>query len=143
MADVVLRTRSALAEILAAVDELEAHIKQLAAVANEALVRAEEAEKRAKTAARDRADAEYIKERVARAEQRLEELTPKVDRMDDLEDACRKMLSALEKLPVKMEDAGMMQTITPPAIPLYGTYEWKAVMNAKFGLIQAMREESK
>jgi hypothetical protein len=40
-----------------------------------------------------------------------------------------------------MDKAGVMQTITPPAIPLYGTYEWKAVMNAKFDLMKEMRKE--
>lgn len=47
-----------------------------------------------------------------------------------LENAANDLVAALERLPASMQDAGMIETLAPPEILLYGTWEWRAVIEA-------------
>lgn len=93
----------------------------------------------ADTAARRAADAE---KRLDGCEQRYAEAAELAGRTSTLEAACEKLIDALDRLPLRMEDAGVIQTNVTPAIPLYGTHDWVAVEHAKLGLKQAMRKET-
>lgn len=107
----------ALVALGASIDGMQTRINRLTSELEDARKRGGEAEQRATNHERSYNDAHE-----------------KAQRTEDLEAACAELLAALDRLPTKMDDAGIMQTPTPPAIPLYGTYEWEAVMAAKFAL---------
>lgn len=67
-------------------------------------------------------------------ERRADEFKTKADRTDELEELCKKLLDALDRLPVKMKDAGIIPGVVAYEIALYGTYDWQQVMEAKFAL---------
>ena len=72
-------------------------------------------------------------------ERRANDYQAKAKRTEDLEEACEKLLVAMDRLPTKMEDAGIISTSAPSEIPLYGTYDWQAVMDAKLALALTMK----
>lgn len=94
--------------------EIEGMVGRLSADLNDALRRATEAEQ---TALYHQAQAEVW------ADAGL--------RLPTMEIAAEHLIEALERLPLRMEDAGMKQMVTPPDIPLYGTHDWEAVEQAK------------
>lgn len=61
-------------------------------------------------------------------------------RLPTIEIAAGQLIDALERLPLRMEDAGMKQMVTPPDIPLYGTHDWEAVEQAKRRLLALLPE---
>jgi hypothetical protein len=75
-------------------------------------------------------------------EQRADENKNKAERTDMLEEACEKLLVALDRLPTEMKDAGIIPVVALSDIALYGTYDWQAVMDAKFALKEAMKRGS-
>jgi hypothetical protein len=82
---------------------------------------------------------EDAEQRASLYEQRADGFKDKADRTDSLEETCKKLLDALDRLPLTMEDAGMKQMTVPPSIPLYGTHDWQAVMDAKLALKEAIK----
>lgn len=83
--------------------------------------------------------AEDAEERATVYGEQNEELTVKANLGDRLSEAGRKMIDAIERLPTKMEDATPIRAAEQD-IPLYGTYEWQAVADAKLLLSRAMGE---
>lgn len=72
-------------------------------------------------------------------ERRANDYQAKAKRTEALEDACEKLVIAMNRLPTRMEDAGIISTTAPQEIPLYGTYDWQAVMDAKLKLEDTMK----
>lgn len=123
MTNHVSEAKKALATLIPAVDRMQSQIDALVAENHDLRRRMEEAERRA-----------------AIDQQQADDMTEKASRTAELEEECRKLLDALDRLPTKMEDAGVMLSVINPDIPLYGTYEWQAVTDAKFGLKKAMKQ---
>jgi hypothetical protein len=71
--------------------------------------------------------------------QQNEELAKKAELGTKLGTAAQRMIEAIERLPTKMADAGMIRS-TGQEIPLYDTYEWQAVSDARFLLSGALGE---
>lgn len=111
-----------LKELGGIVGHLERLVTERAAEAEAARRRAGEAEQRATL-----------------YEQRADENQNKADRTDELEQACEKLLIAMDRLPLKMEDAGIIPGNPSSDIALYQTYDWQAVMDAKLALKEAMK----
>lgn len=78
-------------------------------------------------------------ERLAACQRLYEEAKGPAQRTVALEVASRKLIEALDRLPVRMQDAAMVQTSHPPEIALYGTHDWATVVEAKFALKKAMK----
>lgn len=85
-------------------------------------------------------DAEF---RARTYERRADEFEAKADRVEELEEKCAKLVVALDRLPAKMEDAGIIPGVVAYEIPLYGTYDWQQVMDAKFALRDAIKKGEK
>ena len=104
-----------------------------------------ESQLREKTSLAERGDdnlrrrAEEAESKVAVYGQQAEELTEKAELGVNLSEAGRKIVDAIERLPTKMEDATIIRTVSPQ-IPLYGTYEWQAVSDARFEILRALGE---
>lgn len=107
-----------------AAETMHGRISELAAIADAAERRKREAE-----------------ERLANCERLYQQAIGPAERTTLLEVAAHKLVEALDRLPVRMEDAAMVQSSHPPAIPLYGTHDWTAVVDAKFGVKQLLRKE--
>lgn len=127
----VVTARKALAEFLPAFEQLTTQViaysssdKELAGRVSDLTRRLKETEERART-----------------AEARADELKDKADRSERLDETTRKLVEALDKLPVTMEESHLIPGSVKPAIPLYGTYEWRGVVDAKFWLKEAMKEK--
>jgi chemotaxis regulatin CheY-phosphate phosphatase CheZ len=80
-----------------------------------------------------------LEQRAVLAEQRAETLAAKADQSDRLDVTSAKLLEALDRLPLTMDEATPIPSASQPAIPLYGTYEWQGVVDAKFGLKEARK----
>lgn len=78
-------------------------------------------------------------QRAVDAERELDEKRSKAERGERLDVAAGKLVQVLDKLPTSMADAHLTRGVKP-AIPLYGTYEWKAVTEAKFLVMQELKE---
>ena len=78
--------------------------------------------------------------RANNAETVSNEKTAKADSYDRLAGLALKLVDAFERLPLKTEDGHPIPTDVLSDIPLYGTYEWKAVADAKIALEQALNE---
>lgn len=83
--------------------------------------------------------AEDAEERAAIYGQENEDLAAKADLGERLSEVARKLVNALGRLPNKMEDASMVRA-TPSDIPLYDTYEWQAVSDARFLVLRELGE---
>lgn len=83
--------------------------------------------------------AEEAEEKATIYGQQNEELAEKAKLGEDLSEAGRKIVDAIERLPTKMEEATLIRTVSPE-IPLYGTYEWQAVSDARFLILRALGE---
>jgi hypothetical protein len=125
-AQILRRAKEGLEAAQVAFEQLIARLMELSTQLNDALRRAGEAEQR------------------SQADRLLnEELTAKAGRTDDLEQAAQDLLAAFDRLPVRMEEAGIKQMVIPPEIPLYGTHEWQAVVDAKHAFMRVLgRKES-
>lgn len=80
-----------------------------------------------------------LRERAENFERRYDEAKDKAQLTDALAHHGRALVEAIDRLPVRMEDAGLIQTPTPPHIPLYGTWDWQAVIDEKFALDQLLQ----
>lgn len=115
-----------ISEIQAGVRNLQARITYLEQRERDLQARHEDTEQRART-----------------YERRADEFEAKADRLDEVEGLCEKLLASLDRLPLKMEDAGIIPGIVSFEIALYGTYDWQQVMDAKFALKAALEKEKK
>ena len=78
-------------------------------------------------------------QRATEAEQQLDDYRGRAERGERLDGAAGKLIQVLDQLPTSMADAHLTRGVKP-AIPLYGTYEWKAVTEAKFLVKQELKE---
>lgn len=78
-------------------------------------------------------------ERGAEAQRIADEYTAKAKRLERLDETSHKLVAALDRLPTSMNDATLVAGSRPP-IPLYGTWEWAAVVEAKFYVQEQLRE---
>lgn len=78
-------------------------------------------------------------QRAVEAEKRSDQLATKANRADKVDEATKKLLTAIDRLPVTMTGASMVPGAVKPAIELYGTYEWKNVVDAKYWLQEEMK----
>lgn len=122
--DPVQETKTAVRLLTDAVIRVDALTRELANSESDLKLRVQAAEQRA-----------------AVFEQRADEHQQKAERTDQLEQLAHELVDALDRLPRRMDDAGMMESIVPPEIPLYGTWDWQAVMEAKFKLQDMLGKE--
>lgn len=121
---------------------LESREKERKLVAQEKALTAQVKELKARAEKGDdqlRRRAEDAEKRASVYGQQNEELAEKAQLGERLLEAAQKLINAIERLPTKMEDASMVRT-TPSEIPLYDTYEWQAVSDARFLIMRAMGE---
>jgi chromosome segregation ATPase len=112
---------------------LAAREKELSAQVRDLTLRAEQGDEALRRRAED------AEARAAVYGEQNEELAAMAKLGESLTQAGQKMVNAIERLPTKMEDASMART-TPSAIPLYDTYEWQAVSDARFEILRALGE---
>lgn len=80
-----------------------------------------------------------IEERSRLYEQRATENAEAAELLVEIEKRARKLLEQLDRLPVRMADAGVIPGATQE-IALYGTYDWQNVMEAKFKLAEKLKD---
>ena len=80
-----------------------------------------------------------LEQRAVLAETRCDLLATKANAGERLELASTTLIAALDRLPLTMYDAAVIESAVKPAIALYGTYDWQAVMDAKHSLIGALK----
>ena len=79
--------------------------------------------------------------RVNDAETQSAILSEKAAKYERLFGDAERLLDALDRLPLKIEEGRPVpNTGVVPEIALYGTYEWKAVMDAKLALASEIRK---
>lgn len=135
----VIEARQGMKIVGAAIESMYAHIEQLQAENAAALQRVADAEDRMKAAERVATRVEQAEERAAALERLYNEMKAKGAWANMLGEAAEKLLGALDRLPTKMDDAQMVESLTPPEIPLYGTHQWAGVVDGKFRLSSAMK----
>ena len=120
------KAKQALTDTRVAIEAMHADLLRNEIAINDLRRRSDDAERRARQAT------EVAAEHLAKA-----------NRTDDLEDAIQPVLDTFARLPLKMEDAGLVQTVVPPAIPLYGTHEWQALATAMNRLTAVLGRKEK
>lgn len=84
---------------------------------------------------------EEAERRAQASEQIASEMKEKAARGEAMEKSIVRLIEALNDLPTKMEEAHMVPGATKPEILLYGTYEWRAVVDSKFFVEEALKEK--
>lgn len=82
-------------------------------------------------------------QRALQAERQAEQLKEKAERGERLDEAVTKLNGALDDLPLTIEQAHTIPSAVRPGVDLYGTYEWQAVINAKFHVMEQLKERRK
>lgn len=135
----VVEARQGMKIMGAAIESMYAHIEQLQAENTAALQRVADAEDRMKAAEKVAGRLQDAEQRAGSMERLYNEMKAKGAWANMLGEAAEKLLGALDRLPTKMEEAEMVESLTPPEIPLYGTHQWAGVVDGKFRLMSAMK----
>lgn len=84
--------------------------------------------------------AEAAEELATKYGEQNEELKEQAELGVRLSEESRKLVDAIERLPAKIEDMSPIRATPSELIPLYNTYEWQAVSDARFLVLRAMGE---
>lgn len=126
----IREARAHLAKLNVSFDQLAKRANNLHASDKEATARIADLQRRL----------DETEQRALTAENTANDLRTKAERGVRLDEAAVKLVEALDRLPVSMDEANLVPGVSKPSIALYGTYEWQAVIDAKFHIKQELLE---